>query len=187
MNTENHKPDFLTTASIETLKKRAEIIKSIRRFFDDRDFMEVETPLLSHDIVVDRYLEPVAIDVQQLGIATLESQKMWLQTSPEFGMKRILASGAQAIYQITKAFRSGEAGGRHNPEFTMLEWYRVGDDQFAGIELLGEFIQNILATAPAKPISYRQAFLDNAGIDPLTATVKNLPTQLLSISSTWNS
>lgn len=166
------KDDFRTNASIETLQQRASILKRVRNFFDSREFFEVETPLMSHDIVVDRYLEPVSIDGDILGIAATREQKLWLQTSPEFGMKRILASGATAIYQISKAFRAGESGKLHNPEFTMLEWYRVGDDQQSGINLLGEFVQDILQTKPAISISYQQAFIKYAQIDPFAASAE---------------
>ena len=121
----SNESDFRSTASIETLKQRAKLLAALRRFFDERGFFEVETPILSNDIVVDRYLQPIPVKYSDVITASDDQRQLWLQTSPEFAMKRLLASGAQSIYQITKAFRAGEAGDRHNPEFTMLEWYRL--------------------------------------------------------------
>src|SRR5436853_6810311 len=107
--------DFLPTASPDMLRRWAELLKQVRRFFDERDFLEVETPLLSHDTVVDRHLDPLGVtlfrDPRQPG----KGERLWLQTSPEFGMKRLLAAGASAIYQVTRAFRGGETGPLHNP------------------------------------------------------------------------
>ncbi|MEL7497559.1 MAG: EF-P lysine aminoacylase EpmA [Planctomycetota bacterium] len=171
----NSKEDYLPTASIELLKRRAKIIRAIRSFFDARGFFEVETPLLSHDIVVDRHLHPISLEKQQVtGRESDRNVEMWLQTSPEFAMKRLLVAGATAIYQICKAFRRGESGNRHNPEFTMLEWYRVGDDMAAGMNLLGELVQETLDTASPVSMSYRDAFLTFAGIDPYEASDEQL-------------
>ena len=95
--------DFLPSAQIAALKHRADVLRKLRRFFDDRDFFEVETPLLSHDIVIDRHLHPVGIPKNQItGVDSNSNEMLWLQTSPEFGMKRLVASGATAIYQIGK-------------------------------------------------------------------------------------
>ena len=158
--------DFRPTASIEMLKRRAELLKRVREFFDTRGFFEVETPLISHDTVVDRYIDPIAIHASALGNASVSSD-LWLQTSPEFAMKRLMAAGAQAIYQITRAFRAGEAGARHNPEFTMLEWYRAGDNQKQGIALLGQFACMVFGTSSFDTISYQQLFEKVAGVDGL--------------------
>lgn len=122
----------LPTARMETLQARAAVVRSIREFFDSQGYWEVETPLLSADVCVDRWLDPVAVPIGGGAVR-------YLQTSPEFAMKRLLVAGAQSIYQFTKAVRSLERGPRHNPEFTMLEWYRVGDtdhDQMAFTEAL---------------------------------------------------
>ena len=109
------------TATINTLKARARVTQSIRQFFIDHGYWEVETPLLSTDVCVDLWLDPLVVPVQP------GQPSRYLQTSPEFAMKRLLIAGADAIYQFTKAVRGLERGPRHNPEFTMLEWYRVGD------------------------------------------------------------
>src|SRR5262245_14287677 len=119
-------PDFLPTASLDMLRRRAELLKQVRQFFDNRGFLEVETPLLSHDTVVDRHLDPLPVTLFRDAREPSNGPKLWLQTSPEFAMKRLLAAGAPAIYQVTKAFRGGEAGRLHNPEFTIVEWYRAG-------------------------------------------------------------
>ena len=167
--------DALPTASLASLKSRALLLKQIRRFFDEHGFFEVETPLLSRDTVVDRHLHPIQVDRQQITGKQADTQSVvFLQTSPEFAMKRLLAAGADAIYQICKAFRAGEVGRQHNPEFTMLEWYRVGDDMLQGLQLLEELIQTILDTKPATRISYRTAFSNTTGLDPFTASIDQL-------------
>jgi lysyl-tRNA synthetase class 2 len=159
-------PDFLPTASLPMLRRRAELLAQVRDFFDRRGFLEVETPILSHDTVIDRHLDPLAVtlfsDPRQPG----QGQRLWLQTSPEFGMKRLLAAGATAIYQVTRAFRGGEVGRLHNPEFTIVEWYRVGDDYAAGMQLLADLAEHSLHLGPAKRVSYRDAFLQYGQLDP---------------------
>ena len=135
----------LPSAKTSSLKSRAILLQQLRRFFDERGFFEVETPLLSRDTVVDRHLHPIQINRQQITGQRADAQAVvFLQTSPEFAMKRMLAAGADSIYQICKAFRAGETGSQHNPEFTMLEWYRVGDDMQQGRLLLESLIQSIL-------------------------------------------
>ncbi len=167
--------DFLPSAQIDALKHRADVLRKLRRFFDDRDFFEVETPLLSHDIVIDRHLHPVGIPKNQItGVDSNSNELLWLQTSPEFGMKRLVASGAAAIYQIGKAFRRSETGEMHNPEFTMLEWYRVGDNLKTGMDLLAELIEEILKQPKTKRVSYRQIFLQHVGVDPFSCAVSDL-------------
>jgi lysyl-tRNA synthetase class 2 len=173
--------DFLPTASLAMLRRRAELLKAVRQFFDDRGFLEVETPLLSHDTVVDRHLDPLPVTLFSDPREPDRGPKLWLQTSPEFGMKRLLAAGAatvgrgspdpalMALYQITRAFRGGEIGPLHNPEFTMVEWYRVGDDYDAGTQLLADLADQILSLGPAERLTYREAFLRYAGIDPFAA------------------
>jgi len=159
--------DFLPTASLDMLRRRAELLASVRRFFDERGFLEVETPLLSHDTVVDRHLDPIPVTLFADPRQPQAGKPMWLQTSPEFAMKRLLAAGATAIYQIAKAFRGGpESGPLHNPEFTIVEWYRVGDDYDAGMKLLSDLAEALLGLGPAERLTYREAFLQTAGIDP---------------------
>jgi lysyl-tRNA synthetase class 2 len=162
-------PDHRPSASLATLKLRAELLGRVRAFFDDRGFLEVETPLLSHDVVVDRHLDPLAVILFADPRQPETGRKLWLQTSPEFGMKRLVAAGMTAIYQITRAFRGGEVGNLHNPEFTMVEWYRAGDDYEAGMRLLAEFAEQILDRGTPERLTYRDAFVRHAGIDPFAA------------------
>lgn len=174
--------DFLPTASLETLRARAELVNQIHAFFQMRDFIHVETPLVSRDTVVDRHIDPVAIPRSSFGTRSASpgeenpsgKEAMFLQTSPEFAMKRLIAGGARAIYQICKAFRQGESGNRHNPEFTMLEWYRTGDSYQQGIDLLADFAEAVLGHGRPQVITWRDAFIQHAGIDPLDATIEQL-------------
>jgi elongation factor P--(R)-beta-lysine ligase len=180
--------DFQPTASLALLRRRAELLFKVRRFFDERGFLEVETPILSNDTVVDRHLDPLAVTLFSDPRLPKEGQKLWLQTSPEFGMKRLLAATTvwhgfpnpaplTAIYQITRAFRGGEAGALHNPEFTMVEWYRVGDDYAAGMQLLADLADAVLDLGQPERLTYRDAFLRYAKFDPFVdeIAVKELP------------
>lgn len=166
--------DFAPSASWKNLKLRSELLRRLREFFHDRGFLEVETPILSADVVVDRHLEPfhatLAPDPRKPG----EGQRLYLQTSPEFHMKRLLAAGGEAIFQVTRAFRNGERGRLHNPEFTLVEWYRGGDDYDAGMTLLSELCVSLLETKEADRVTFREAFLRHAGVDPFAAADKHL-------------
>ena len=161
--------DFRPTADWKNLRLRARLLRCVREFFDSRGFLEVETPILSADTVVDRHLDPFW--VEDLTEQTASSRRLWLQTSPEFAMKRLLAAGGEAIYQITRAFRREEYGTRHNPEFTIVEWYRTGDGLEEGMRLLSDLAEAVLGRGPARPISYREAFERHAGINPHTAAI----------------
>ena len=162
--------DHLPTAPPRVLAQRADLLRRTRAFFDERGFIEVETPLLSADTVVDRHIDPFSVDVVLGG----QPRRMWLQTSPEFGMKRLLAGGMRAIYQVTRAFRRDERGARHNPEFTILEWYRAGDDMAAAIELLSALVEGLLGRGAAERLSYAEAFARHAGVDAHRAPVEQL-------------
>jgi elongation factor P--(R)-beta-lysine ligase len=187
--------DFRPAASWENLRLRARLLRRLRAFFDERDFLEVETPILSNDTVVDRHLEPFQVEipngigrpgataglpaVQRITVGQAnrgtQARRMWLQTSPEFCMKRLLAAGAKAIYQVAHVFRQGEIGPLHNPEFTMVEWYRAGDGLEQGMQLLSDLCEAMLEDCgPADRISYREAFLEHMGLDPLTAATSEL-------------
>ena len=162
-------PDFLPSASPEMLAIRAALLKRLRTFFDGRGFLELETPLVSHDVVVDRHLDPLSVTLFADPREPEVGPKLWLQTSPEFAMKRLLVTGREelrSIYQITRAFRGGEIGPLHNPEFTMVEWYRLGDDYVAGMQLLSDLAEEILDLGASERLTYRDAFVRHAGIDP---------------------
>ncbi|MCA9219895.1 MAG: EF-P lysine aminoacylase GenX [Planctomycetales bacterium] len=171
--------DWRPTASLDVLRRRADLLRRLRQFFDARNFWEAETPCLSHDTVVDRHLDPIEVQASSIGcFASSRVQHrdapLWLQTSPEFGMKRLLAAGAEAIYQVAKSFRADETGRLHNPEFTMVEWYRVGDDYVAGMELLAELAKELLEADEIERVTYSHAFQQRVGLDPLSASVSEL-------------
>jgi elongation factor P--(R)-beta-lysine ligase len=171
---------FRPTASWENLRLRAALLRRLREFFYEHGFLEVETPILSADTVVDRHLDPFSIargaDAGQASGTNPETPRrtFWLQTSPEFGMKRLLAAGGQAIYQVSRVFRQGEQGALHNPEFTLVEWYRVGDGPAEGMQFTSDLCEALLARGPAERITYRDAFLRHAGLDPHLADAETL-------------
>ena len=165
---------FLPSASLARLQLRAELLGRVRTFFAQREFLEVETPILSADVTIDRHLDPLSTVLADDPRRGEVGRRLWLQTSPEFGMKRLLAAGATAIFQITRAFRGGEIGPLHNPEFTMVEWYRVEDNMAAGMTLLSELCGTILGTPAAERIAYTDAFWRFAGIDPHGASLEQL-------------
>jgi lysyl-tRNA synthetase class 2 len=154
---------FRPSASLAALQQRATLLQNLRKFFDQRGFFEVETPLLADEIIPELHIEPIRATNGQ-----------FLQSSPELYMKRLVASGAKAIYQVTRSFRQDERGPLHNQEFTIVEWYRVGDDLQAGIDLLDELVQTHLATPPVARTSYAEAFQRTLNIDPHTATEAEL-------------
>ena len=156
---------FFPTADWPTLRLRAELLRKTRAFFHERGFLEVETPILSADTVVDRHLDPLTTTLEGIG----PPRTLYLQTSPEFAMKRLMTAGGEAIFQVAHAFRQGERGPRHNPEFTLVEWYRKGDDYTAGMQFLSDLCEALLGRGPAERITYRQAFVAHVSIDPLTA------------------
>lgn len=140
--TEPSDSDFAPTATLPVLRLRAAMLDWLRQFFREHGYWEVETPLLSHDVCVDAWLEPFRVPGELSG-----EQTTYLQTSPEFGMKRLLAAGADSIFQITRAFRQEESGRLHNPEFTIVEWYCVGTtyhDQMDFVEELAGGFQEAL-------------------------------------------
>jgi elongation factor P--(R)-beta-lysine ligase len=177
--------DFLPSASPEILATRAALLKRLRAFFDRCGFLEVETPLLSHDVVVDRHLDPLSVTLFANPREPEVGPKLWLQTSPEFAMKRMLVAGAtqlSSIYQITRAFRGAEVGPLHNPEFTMVEWYRVGDDYAAGMQFLADLAEEMLGMGAPERLTYREAFLRYAGVEPvvnITTTDHDLQLDIL--------
>ncbi|MCG8394110.1 MAG: EF-P lysine aminoacylase GenX [Pseudomonadales bacterium] len=150
-------PDWQPSASLEAMKARAELLSTVRAFFAACNILEVDTPQLARYGVSDPHIQCIAVP----GYG-------YLQSSPEYHMKRLLAAGSGPIYQICKAFRDGEAGGRHNPEFTMLEWYRPG---FELDELICECLTlfaELFPGAPSKRYRFRDLFSGVTGLDPLT-------------------
>lgn len=165
---------YQPTCSIDALKARAKLYTQIRQFFAEREVMEVETPIVSQAGVTDVHLA----SVQALRHINGKLQTQYLQTSPEFAMKRLLASGSGPIYQICKVFRDDEHGRKHNSEFTMLEWYRPGLDLKALMHETADLLQTCLQHrfGEVRPfiLSYKHAFQDRLDINPLQATLKQL-------------
>ncbi|MCZ0742916.1 elongation factor P--(R)-beta-lysine ligase [Vibrio diabolicus] len=162
------------TASIDQLRQRATLIASIRQFFADRQVMEVDTPAMSHATVTDIHLH--TFQTEFVGPGYADGSKLFFMTSPEFHMKRLLAAGSGCIYQINKAFRNEENGRYHNPEFTMLEWYRVGFDHHKLMDEMDDLLQLVLKCGAAQRITYQQAFIDVLGVCPLEGSMTELKT-----------
>jgi lysyl-tRNA synthetase class 2 len=155
--------DFALSASLSVIEQRSILLRKLRDFFHRRAFIEVETPLLASEIIPELHIEPLRV-----------ADGAFLQASPELHMKRLLAAGAKAIFQITRSFRDGEQGPLHNREFTLVEWYRVGDDMHAGIDLLDDLTQSLLGTPPAQRTTYAGMFQRTLRISPHTATTDEL-------------
>lgn len=172
----------------QRLRRRAELLARLRAFFAERGFLEVETPLVDDEIIPELHIEPFFVggapaercsaakapaDARPSREAT-PRRGAYLQASPELHMKRLVAEGLPAIYQITRSFRRDERGDLHNPEFTIVEWYRTGDDLTAGMRLLDELCQHVADAPPAVTTTYEDAFRSHAGVDPHRATVEEL-------------
>lgn len=166
--------DWRPAASLGNLRQRARILEGIRAFFASRGVWEVETPALSVAALSSPAIDSFA--TRYLGPGYPGGVNLYLHTSPEFPMKRLLAAGAGAIYQLGKVFRQGEAGRRHHPEFTLLEWYRPGFDHHRLMEEVAALAEPILGLVPgsAERLSYREVFLRVVGIDPLEASLEEL-------------
>jgi len=160
--------DWRPRANAAVLRARARLYGAIRHYFEARGVLEVETPILSAAATVDPHID--SFSTREPG-----GRQWWLHTSPEFAMKRLLAAGSGPVYQIARVFRREEAGRHHNPEFTMLEWYRPGWDHRA---LMDEVEDLLLAAGVAAPawtrLTYGEAFLRHAGLDPFAAGLDQL-------------
>ncbi len=165
--------DWRPAAPLENLQQRARILQQVRAFFAERGVMEVETPILSTAAITDPHLH--SFTSRYVGPGHAEGLPLYLHTSPEFPMKRLLAAGSGPIYQLCKVFRQGEAGNRHQPEFTMLEWYRPGVDHHALMDEVAALVGPILGVdGGAEKLSYRDAFIHTLQLDPLAATLNEL-------------
>ncbi len=158
---ENWRP----ACSFANLKLRAQMLGKIRQFFAERNVMEVETPVLCQGIGTDPNLDFFSTHY----LNGQQSRKYFMQTSPEFCMKRLLAAGSGSIYQICKAFRNGESGRFHNPEFTLLEWYRVDFDLAQLMDEVSDLFQALFEDTlkEVEKISYRDIFYRHTNLDPL--------------------
>lgn len=163
--------DWLPSACVDAIRLRAHLYARIRDFFAARDVLEVETPVLSMAGNTDPNI--ASFTLRFSGRTDGAPRLRWLRTSSEFPMKRLLAAGLGDCYELGRVFRDGEAGGRHNPEFTMLEWYRVGWDQHRLLDETVELVRAALALVgrDAMPvrIAYRELYRQRLGIDPFVA------------------
>jgi lysyl-tRNA synthetase class 2 len=169
--------DWQPTGSLENLRSRAEFLSQIRDFFNKKAVLEVETPLMCNGAATDPYINPIPVLYSH---PDAEHQNYYLQTSPEFAMKRLLAAGSGPIYQICKAFRRDEIGRLHNPEFSMLEWYRPGFDHHALMDEVEALLCFILGTSKAERLTYQAVFEKFVGLDPHLASTEQLKQSVLS-------
>lgn len=153
------------SASIAALRARAHILATIRAFFNTRGYLEVETPVLARFGITDIYLANIK--------ALVRGESYCLQTSPEYHMKRLLAAGSGAIFQLARVFRDDELGRWHNPEFTLLEWYQLDIDHHALMTEVNALLQLVLGCGPMIRKTYQQAFLDACDTDPMHATIND--------------
>ena len=154
------------SASIENLRQRMALIYKIRNFFIKRGYLEVETPIMAQHGTTDVYLTNI--------VAKFRDNDYYLQTSPEYHMKRLLAAGSGPIFQMARMFRDDELGRWHNPEFTMLEWYQLNIDHHQLIAEIDDLLQLILNCKPLIKKTYQQVFEACCQVDPFTATIDEL-------------
>lgn len=162
------------SATLQALQARAALNRSIREFFIETNALEVELPILNHAPVADMNIEAIAVP------ATEMMPKLYLHTSPEYSMKRLLCAGSGDIYALGKVFRAGEAGGRHNPEFSMLEWYRLGMNHQELMHEVADLFEELFNDSSIELIdaplflTYQQAVMQYAGLDPFTASENDI-------------
>jgi len=160
------------SASFDTLRLRARLNALVRAFFAERGMLEVETPVLSRGGNSEPNIASFSLEFS--GRTDGAPRTRWLRTSPEYPLKRLLAAGLGDCYELGRVFRDGEAGGRHNPEFTMLEWYRVGWNHLRLAEETADLVNAALAlvgrSATLRVVRYRDLYRDALGIDPFVAS-----------------
>jgi lysyl-tRNA synthetase class 2 len=165
--------DWRPSASLEMLRARADLLARIRDFFHQAGVLEVETPACSRFGVTDPAIE--CFTTRYTGPGAAQGGQRYLHTSPEFPMKRLLAAGSGPIYQLCRVFRNGELGSRHNPEFTLLEWYRPGFDHHRLMDEVARLIQALTQREmPVERLSYGEAFKRHLQIEPHRAGIDQL-------------
>jgi len=157
------------TSSLKNIYLRAKVLTKIRSFFMERNIVEVETPLLSHGVITDPNIHSFVSEYHLPGSGKKEI--LYLQTSPEFAMKRLLAAGSGSIFQISKAFRNEECGAMHNPEFTILEWYHLGYNHHELMDEIDAFLGYLFNFSKAERWSYQEVFKKFLFIDPLICDI----------------
>lgn len=164
--------DWKPTASRPMLEHRASLLGSVRNFFADRGVLEVDTPVVVNAPVTDLHIHSARVQFAD------DSRPFFLHTSPEYAMKRLLAAGSGDIYQVCHVVRGMERGRLHNPEFTLIEWYRLGyplDRLMHEVELLvRHLLGDVAFELTSERLSYRDAFVRELDLDPLTATMEDL-------------
>lgn len=160
------------SASIATLKKRAELMAAVRSFFQGRGVMEVDVAVLSSAAVSDPFIDAMTVDYRPY--AEAEADVYYLQSSPEYAMKRLLAAGSGCIYQLSKVFRNGELGRRHNPEFTMLEWYRLALTDITLMDEIDALLLQVAGISDIARISYHDLFDRYLGINIDRVSIEQL-------------
>lgn len=158
--------EFRPSCTPAALKARAQLNAQIREFFSAKGVLEVEVPLLSQHFVTDPFIQPICV--------SHSGHPGFLQSSPEYAMKRLLAVAPQCIYSLGKAFRCEETSSRHNPEFTLLEWYRLGLDDRQLMDEVAELVGCIMPGINVSHISYQQWFENGVGLNPHTASLSDL-------------
>lgn len=173
-----------TQVDLDALRLRARLNALIRAFFAERGVLEVETPVLSEAGNTEPNID--SFSTRFSGHVDAGAPVRWLRTSPEYPLKRLLAAGVGDCYELGRVFRNGEAGGRHNPEFSMLEWYRVGWDDRALAQETVALVRRALALvgrqAQVQVLSYRALFVQALGIDPLRDPIETLRAPLYDIA-----
>lgn len=162
------------SATLAGLRLRARALGAIRAFFDERGVLEVQTPALSAFPVSDPQLQNLSCT-----LSAVPGRRFYLHTSPEYHMKRLLAAGAPDIYQVCQVFRDGELGRWHEPEFTLIEWYRHGFDMADMLDETCALVAHVAGLAgrtpdAARQLSYREAFATTLGLDPIGASIDAL-------------
>lgn len=172
--------DWQPSASFDAIRLRGGLNALVRRFFVERGVLEVETPVLSRGGNSEPNIASFSLEF--CGRTDGAPRTRWLRTSPEYPLKRLLAAGLGDCYELGRVFRDGEAGGRHNPEFTMLEWYRVGWDHLRLIDETAELANAALSlvgrSAPLRVVRYRDLYRGALGIDPFAASQQELRSTL---------
>lgn len=160
------------TTTPEIMRQRAAMMAKIRQYFLSQSVLEVDTPCLAQSGVTDFHLDSMQCDCLLPGQAV--AQTLYLQTSPEYAMKRLLCADFGDIFQITKAFRNDESGRLHNPEFTMLEWYRIGFDHHQLMDDMARLLRDVFGIEHTQKMSYQDCFWKYLGVDPLSASLAQL-------------
>ena len=155
------------TASLQNLQARASLNSRVHSYFSERNVLEVETPIISQAGNTDPEILPV-----------ITNNRQYLRTSPEFAMKRLLAAGYGDIYELGRVFRAAESGSNHNPEFTMLEWYRVGFSYHQLMDEVADLVrhcgEHVFDEWPEARLSYRELYLKYLNIDPFVASAETM-------------